>query len=350
MDETISLKRFAEIDLNDTFFDSLKEDYPGFETWFQKKSKDNSKAYVQYTNNNLQAFLYLKNESGEELSDVTPVRPACNRMKVGTFKIDAHNTKLGERFVKKIMDAALYMKADEIYVTIFPKHEGLIRILQRYGFNEEGKKGEELVLVKNMKALTGDIIKDYPLLTTTGKRKFLLSIYPKFHTKMFPDSILRNEEGAKYELIRDVAHTNSVHKVYVTSMNDVDKLQKGDLIAIYRTNDGAGPARFRSVITSICQIEEVLTNRSFANLDAFLTYANYYSIFDPNELKQWYYKNTCTVLKMTYNIALAKRVTNGYLVDELGLAPSYWGFFQLTDAQFDAILKKGEVDESVIIN
>ena len=93
----------------------------------------------------MQAFLYLKDESGEELIDVIPTRPACNRMKVGTFKIDAHNTKLGERFVKKIMDVALYMKADEIYVTIFPKHEGLIRILQRYGFNEEGKKGNELV-------------------------------------------------------------------------------------------------------------------------------------------------------------------------------------------------------------
>src|SRR3712207_7909254 len=83
----------------------------------------------------------------------SPNRPACNRLKVGTFKIDAHNTKLGERFVKKIMDAALYMKADEIYVTIFAKHHGLIKILQRYGFNEEGKKGEELVLVKNMKSL-----------------------------------------------------------------------------------------------------------------------------------------------------------------------------------------------------
>lgn len=350
MDETISLKRFAEIDLNDTFFDSLKEDYPGFEAWFQKKSQDNSKAYVQYTNNTLQAFLYLKDESGEELIDVIPTRPACNRMKVGTFKIDAHNTKLGERFVKKIMDAALYMKADEIYVTIFPKHEGLIRILQRYGFNEEGKKGNELVLVKNMKVITGDILKDYPLLTTTGKRKFLLSIYPKFHTRMFPDSILKNEEGTKYELIRDVAHTNSVHKIYVTSMNDVAQLRKGDLLAIYRTNDGAGPARYRSVVTSICQVEKVLTNRSFANVDAFLAYANYYSIFDPNELKQWYYKNSCTVIKMTYNIALTKRVTNGYMVDELGMAPSYWGFFQLTDEQFDAILKKGEIDEGVIIN
>jgi hypothetical protein len=271
-------------------------------------------------------------------------------MKVGTFKIDAHNTKLGERFVKKIMDAALYMKADEIYVTIFPKHDGLIRILQRYGFNEEGKKGEELVLVKNMKALTGDILKDYPLLKTTGKRKFLLSIYPKYHTKMFPDSILRNEEGAKYELIRDVAHTNSVHKIYVTSMGDAAQLQSGDLIAIYRTNDGAGPARYRSVITSICQIEEVKTNKDFADVDSFLAYANYYSIFDPIELRQWYGKKNFTVLKMTYNIALTKRVTNGYMVDELKMAPQYWGFFQLTDEQFDAILKKGEVDESIIIN
>lgn len=144
MNETITLKCFADIDLNDMFFDSLKEDCPGFEAWFQKKSENNSKAYVQYTENNLQAFLYLKDESGEELTDVTPMRPACNRLKVGTFKIDAHNTKLGERFVKKIMDTALFKKAEEIYVTIFPKHDGLIRILQRYGFNEEGKKGEKL--------------------------------------------------------------------------------------------------------------------------------------------------------------------------------------------------------------
>lgn len=350
MNETITLKRFADIDLNDAFFDSLKEDYPGFEAWFEKKSKDNSKAYVQYTNNGLQAFLYLKNESGEELTDVTPTRPACNRMKVGTFKIDAHNTKLGERFVKKIMDAGLYVKADEIYVTIYPKHDGLIRILQRYGFNEEGKKGDELVLVKNMKVLTGDILKDYPMIQTTGKRKFVLSIKPQYHTKMFPDSILKNEAGAKYELIKDVAHTNSIHKIYVTSMRDAALLQGGDIIAIYRTKDDSGPARYRSVITSVCQIEEVKTIRDFANVDAFLTYANYYSIFDPNELRQWYVKKNFTVLKMTYNIALTKRVTNGYLVDELKMSPNYWGFFQLTDEQFDAILKKGEVDESAIIN
>lgn len=350
MNETITLKRFADIDLNDAFFDSLKDDYPGFETWFEKKSKDNSEAYVQYTNDNLQAFLYLKDESGEALSDVTPIRPVCNRLKVGTFKIDAHNTKLGERFVKKIMDTALYLKADEIYVTIFPKHEGLIRILQRYGFNEEGKKGDELVLIKNMKVLTGDILKDYPLLTTKDKRKFLLSIYPKYHTKMFPDSILRNEENQKYELVKDISYTNSIHKIYLCFMSDTAQLQRGDIIAIYRTKDDKGPARYRSVITSICQIEEVKTNKDFNTVEEFLTYTNFYSIFDSEELKKRCQQRNCYILKMTYNIALTKRVTNGYLVDELKMSPNYWGFFQLTDEQFDAILKKGEVDESVIIN
>ena len=351
MNETIIVKSFADIDLNDPFFDSLKEDYEGFEGWFEKKSKSDAKAYVQYTDKKLQAFLYLKKEVGGELTDVVPIRPACNRMKVGTFKIDAHNTKLGERFVKKIMDAALYMKADEIYVTIFPKHEGLIRILQRYGFTEEGRKGNELVLVKNMKVLCGNILKDYPLLRTDNKRKFLLSIYPKYHTSMFPDSILKNEEGVKYELIRDVAHTNSIHKIYVTSISDVAQLQIGDLIVIYRTNDGAGSARYRSVVTSVCQVEEVKTNKDFATVEDFINYANYYSIFDIEELKQWYNKQTCVVLKMTYNIALTKRVTRAYLLDDLKISSDqYFGFFQLTDEQFDAILKKGEIDESVIIN
>lgn len=32
------------------------------------------------------------------------------------------------------------------------------------------------------------------------------------------------------------------------------------------------------------------------------------------------------------------------------MSPKYWVFFQLTDEQFDAILKKGEVDEGVIID
>ena len=167
---------------------------------------------------------------------------------------------------------------------------------------------------------------------------------------MFPDSILNNEESKKYELIKDIAHTNSIHKIYICNIKDAEQLQNGDLVAIYRTKDDKGPARFRSVITSICQIEEVKRCNDFTSIEEFISYANYYSIFEQQELEQWFNKKNAVVIKMTYNIALAKRVTNGYLVDELKMIPSYWGFFQLTDEQFNAILKKGEVDESIIIN
>ena len=33
---------FTECDVNDSFFDSLKMDYPEFESWFQRKSKEHT--------------------------------------------------------------------------------------------------------------------------------------------------------------------------------------------------------------------------------------------------------------------------------------------------------------------
>lgn len=349
MHEIITKKKFSEIPITDIFFDSLRADYDGFDKWFDKKKDE--EAYVQYdTNNKIQAFLYLKIEKGA-LEDVSPQRKVLKRLKVGTFKIDAHNTKLGERFIKIITDRAIAEDVSEVYVTIYSKQEGLINLLSKYGFANVGKKQGEEVLVKDMKSMTGENLKDFPLISLSGKRKFVLSIYPKFHTKLFPDSILKNEENYKEELIKDVSYTNSIHKVYICFMGDTKLLKKGDLIAIYRTSDYLGPARFRSVITSICQIDEVKTKSDFNNVEDFINYTNTYSIFEEKDLRYWYKTKDCIVLKMTYNIALNKRVTQGYLLDNLGLSPDiYWGFFPLTDEQFKGILTKGEVDENIIIN
>lgn len=350
MEEVIFIKKFRDIDLTDSFFDSLKDDYPTFEDWFKHKSDGDAEAYVQYNNGSLQAFLYLKDESDKILDDVTPTRPACRRLKVGTFKIDAHKTKLGERFIKKILDRGIVGNYDEIYVTIYAKHKGLVSLLNRYGFNVAGAKGDEQVLVKNLRHITGDILQDYPLVAPDKKRKFLLSIYPKYHTKLFPDSILRNED--RYELIKDVNYTNSIHKIYLCFMPGTADLQKGDLLAIYRTNDYLGPAKYRSVVTSICQVEEVKTKQDFANVLEFIKYANSYSIFEEKELADWFAsKKDLIVIKMTYNIALTKRVTRGYLLDEVGIPSQiYWGFFQLSEAQFNSILTKGEINENLIIH
>ncbi len=143
---------FHQVSLDDTFFNSLKHDYAEFEQWFKKKS--HNRAYV-HTNpdGTLDGFLYLKRED-EAILDVDPPMPPANRLKVGTFKIDAHGTKLGGRFVKKIFDHAIYERSKEVYVTIFEKHAFLLALLVRYGFRQVGTKatanGTELVLVRSM--------------------------------------------------------------------------------------------------------------------------------------------------------------------------------------------------------
>ncbi|MEI7347278.1 GNAT family N-acetyltransferase [Dickeya chrysanthemi] len=150
----LEYKKFSEVNIDDSFFDSLKADYPEFIDWFI--SKGNSNAYVSYNEESkIDGFLYLKVED-EELNDMTPSFPQKKRVKLGTFKIDAHGTKLGERFVRKIFDFAAKENLSEIYVTIFDKHAGLIQLLSRYGFyklsvkNKATHNGQEGVYFKNL--------------------------------------------------------------------------------------------------------------------------------------------------------------------------------------------------------
>ena len=97
-------KTFAEIDLQDPFFQSLKNDYLGFEDWFRRKSDQD--AFVQYENNKIIGFRYLEVED-DIVDDVVPAIIANKILKVGTFKIDAHGTRMGEQFIKIIMDYAV---------------------------------------------------------------------------------------------------------------------------------------------------------------------------------------------------------------------------------------------------
>jgi hypothetical protein len=346
----IEVKEFSQINLNDPFFESLKKDYAEFESWYNKKSLHGEKAYVLYGDMGLTAFLYLKIED-EAIVDIMPVLPAKRRLKIGTFKIDAHGTKLGERFIKKIIDNATENEIDEIYVTAFVKHSGLITLLNTFGFDSFGTKnttnGEEQVYIKRIGKIRNSILKDYPIMQADNINKHVLSIYPKFHSQLFPDSILNNET---YDLLQDISHTNSIHKIYICGMEGVTNFQNGDLVLIYRTSDGQGAAYYRSVITSLCVIEEVKNIAEFRDIEEYLTYCKPYSIFSDLELKSFYLtKKYPYIIKMTYNAAFKRRVTNGCLVSELGITPSYWGVFRVSDDEFTRIIREGGVNESLII-
>ncbi|WP_249935019.1 hypothetical protein [Azotobacter chroococcum] len=244
--------------------------------------------------------------------------------------------------------------ADDAYVTVFEKHTGLISLFERYGFTRHGSKttqnGIEWVLVKKLTHIETDPIRRFPAVLGGGTDKYLLAIYPEFHTRLFPDSILRNEDAEL--IVRDISHTNSIHKVYICAMPKVMEMQCGDILVIYRTGDGQGAARFRAVATSICVVEETRNIVEFSSLDDFLRYCEPHSVFSKEELIEFYQRRKYPyIIKFMYNIAFSRRPNRGRLIDEIGLNESErWGCLRLTNDQFKAIAQMGSVHESLIID
>lgn len=284
----IKVKKFKDIDLNDVFFDSLKADYPGFEEWFYRKHEQEAFVFDN-DDSTIVAFMYLKIED-EEVKDVHPNLTKDRRLKIGTMKIDAHGTRMGERFIKKALDYAMQYDCNDLYVTIFEKHRGLIKHFEKYGFYHHGYKvgSDEMVFRKTFSYPTGDVVLDYPLIKKGEKSKFLLSIYPEFHTRLFPDSILNNE---RFDVIEDVSHTNSIHKVYLSGIPAVSNIRNGDIIIIYRTSDTPGKAYYRSVATSVCVVEEIRSISSFKSIEDYLAYCSAYSVYSNEELVHEYCKS-----------------------------------------------------------
>lgn len=349
MKDSIVSKKFGEIDLNDSFFDSLKEDYLDFANWFERKVVENEEAFVLYNDKGgLDGFLYFKDD-GTVVEDVEPILVGKKILKIGTFKVNPHKTRLGERFIKIVLDYVVQNGYDICYLTIFPKHKRLIREFETYGFTKKGKKTSsektEEVYVKKIDVNYNDIYKNYPLINIHGTRKYLLAIYPKYHTVMFPDSKLNTEKDV---FARDIPYTNSIHKNYICSM-EVNALHKGDIIVLYRTATRS-PAEYSSVATTVCVIEEIKHQNEYENFEDFYEDASKYSLFDREDLYYWYRQGNCKMIKMLYNIALPKRITRHDLIEKIGLnRDEYWGFFEIADDKFEAILEKSKVNMNYII-
>ncbi|EKO3457397.1 N-acetyltransferase [Vibrio fluvialis] len=348
--ENLKIQQFSEVNLEDPFFDTLKKDYAGFNEWFLKKATNN--ALVLYNDSGLiEGFLYCKYENGPG-DDTTPLLPDTQHMKVGTFKFNPKQTRRGDRYLKKIFDYALGspVRVEDIYVTVFAeKHSYLVELFERYGFEKYGVKGGETVLLRDLNKITGDIDKDYPFVQTKGHNKYLLSIYPTFHTRLFPDSKLHSEAP---NVVRDISHSNSIHKIYICAMEGVLSFNRGDIIVIYRTGDGQGPAEFRSVATSLCVVEGVRHIDSFASEEDFVKYCLKFSIFNESELINIYRQRKYPfIINFTYNIAFKKRPNRQQLADISGLDRNdYWGVMKLSDRQFYIITELGEVDSRFLLS
>lgn len=340
----VKLRKFAEINLNSTFFDTLREDYGGrdFDNWFKKKASNGENAYVFENEAGIRGFLYLKIEGkSENYTDISPVLIPKKRLKVGTFKIESSGFRLGERFLKIIFDSAKKFAVDEIYITLFEKKRdnvvALKNLMEQWGFQKHGYKNNgELVLVKSMNEYyeTKDPKYNYPVLKEDCNYYFL-PIFPQYHTDLFPDNILQNENMRLYE--DNLAHRYAIEKIYLTGAPNVTA-KPGDLVLIYRTGERY-PKRYSSVVTGIAVIESILYPR---DAEECVKLCKDRSIFDEESLIKLYsqYK---TIIKLLDYITFKNKVIlndlcqNGIIEWDKGPRP----FACLTRQQFELIYKLG---------
>ncbi len=341
--------QFGEVDVADGFFDTFRNSYDGFDRWFARKCDE--EAYIcKSDKNEILGFLYLKTEDeSENYHDIVPPFSPKRRMKIGTFKVESTGFRLGERFVKIIFDNAIERGLDEIYVTLFldrPELKALYDLLTKWGFEEYGVKrgvrADECVLVKKLGVYdtTKSIIANYPTINL-NKDKYILPIYPQFHTDLFPDSALYRER--EINMVGEIAHRYALQKSYITwaSCN----VKHGDILLFYRIGDTT-PKKFSSVITTIAIVDDVIGN--FKDESSFLKYCNNRSVFTEKKLKEFwaYHRYNLSVLKFVYVKTLNKKVTLDFLWNE-NIVPAPNGprpFTKITSAEFEKIINESNTE------
>lgn len=343
----LSVKKqyIGDIDVSNVFFDSLRDSYQEFDTWFAKKS--NEEAYICYSDQKMiLGFLYLKTEDVDsDYHDITPVFSPRKRLKIGTFKIDSTGFRLGERFIKIIFDNAIERNVDEIYVTLFENRAELVALkdlLERWGFCDYGFKEsngkKEKVLVKRMKTYDSalSIKQNFPNINYNVAKR-ILPIFPQYHTNLLPDSQLKTEN--EVDFIGDVAHRYALQKVYVTwAMKSEVKV--GDIVLFYRTGE-EGRKGYTSVLTTVAVIDEFVED--FKDKKQFMDYCENRSVFSKEELNLFWknHRHNLCVVKFIYIKSLNSRLNLSYLWEK-GIITFPNGprpFVRINDKQYECIIK-----------
>ncbi len=351
-------RKFSDCNLSDSFFDSLRNDYPGFDKWFTNKSAEGKEAFVFDNDQGIGVFLYLKPEC-ESIEMVDRNLPAQKRLKIGTLKID--DRYQGQRIGEGAVGVALWRwqaeKCDEVYVTVFEKHKLLINLLKRFGFICIGikKETEECVYSKSRSNLNFlDAYTAFPFISGDFEKAGIIPLDDKYHDKLFLFSEL---QGNMLEVEEEIAG-NGITKVFIGSPNN-NKYFIREPVVIYRIYRQTINGRtYRSVVTSFCVITKVeiikQNGREMQSLDVFIRNAGNKTIFSMKELTDLYRnKSNLIMLEMTYNGAFGK----GHNIPHAEMKSNGLWFdghpyeYVYNKAQFIKILEFGDTDvKNVIID
>ena len=305
------------MDLDDDFFSTLRFDYKGFDEWFIKKQRNEEMSYITMTKDNkVTSFLMLKEEDENEDYSAfdKPFSPA-KRIKVSTFKVSDTGKKIGECFIKIMINEAIQKNVDEIYVTTFEKQESLIYLLKQYGFKMFTYKNttksddtveKEAIYVKNIKDKS-----QYPYVQLKDQGIFIFPVIPKYHKLLFEDA-----EGEYQISIDDTqgknTSANAIKKAFISNAK-IKKIKSGDIVLFYASHN-------KKSITALGIVET--TWNVFESQEEIFNIVRKRTAYDEEELKQVTQLDSLVIMfkhyitfknPITYEFLYNNGIVNGYI-------------------------------------
>ncbi|MDE2223157.1 MAG: GNAT family N-acetyltransferase [Candidatus Omnitrophica bacterium] len=296
-----------ELNEKESFFDSLREDYSGFDNWFVKSCKtQHRKCYVikpNQVNFQIAGLCIIKEE------DVEPTSGSKAKvLKLCTFKVapEFEGNKYGELLLKTIFDYVEVNKYDYTYFTVKEKHQRLMQFASDFGFEKIEHSKEEWIMLKrfkySQKELDGLSALDFHIKFGPFRTRFdtnfsyIIPIKPEYHKVLFP------ETSEQHSLWPDEKPCgNSIKKAYL-SHSTTNRLKKGDNIFFYRSHDTQG-------VTCLGIVEDTLRTKDVNSLAKYVGQRTVYSF---NNLK-----DMCKKEVLAIRFRLVKKFDFPICIDDL---------------------------------
>ncbi|HEY8264916.1 MAG TPA: GNAT family N-acetyltransferase [Methyloceanibacter sp.] len=343
-----------EIHLADDIFDSLREDYPGFDSWWRENCVRGRRpcwaVFDEGSSEGLAGLIVRKDETG---ADTDATEKAAKILKICTFKVrpEKRGVKLGELLLKKVFWFAQANKYDLVYITTYKSQTALIDLLEYFGFKHTRTKVDgEMIYEKSFSRAalpTVDGVSNFDLdrlnyprfVAGPSVRAFGVPIKEEYHDTLYPD--LRNPIQAElFELPGGGSGPkragNTIRKVYLCRAKS-GLGPPGSLLLFYKGKSKDPPSQ---AFTAVGVFEDWSEAKSTKDL-MHLTGGR--SVYSETQLIGW--AATAARPVKVINYLLAAYIEPAISLEELrtlGVVPSHppQSIFELSGTHIDALLRR----------
>jgi GNAT superfamily N-acetyltransferase len=281
-------KACYQVNKSDPIFNTLRNDYPGFDVWWQKCCAKHRNCWVVSSESNIAGIVVYNDESSVSGHDIFGLGKV---LKLCTFKVseDYRGGRLGEQLLKQSIWYARSNNFDVVYVEAYEKQKSLLDLFAYYGFSEHSRKESQLIIAKDFRVISAEEEDykwhrtNYPVLKSNPSSVIVVPIRPEFHRRLLPEATKLNS-GTTIDMFEDqwsnqnrenFIPSTAIRKVYVCKAQ-MKKIEPGSRLYFYLTQsaDISGSRSFTGVgivenfleVSSLSELQRITAKRSVYRL------------------------------------------------------------------------------------